>query len=277
LGVLSYLGIYDKIYGKNGLKNRKDPYIRMEIKFLGTNGWFSSETGDTASVAIFSGGKALVLDAGNGLRKLKNECEARKIHEICIFLSHLHIDHVEGLHTLPMLEGYSVRLLTPKGYAGKLEALLSHPYTASINEMGPELSIVELGETFNFSPFSMRVLPLRHADPCFGARISAEGKTVAYCTDTGPCENLLALAKNADVLIGECSFPSGMEMLPDWPHMNPELIAQAAKDSGAKSLLMTHFDAHRYPNIAGRKAAEKAAKKIFTNSRACLDGTSIML
>jgi len=46
---------------------------------------------------------------------------------------------------------------------------------------------------------------LEHSDPCMGYRFRLGGLTVAYCTDTGLCDNLIRLGRDADLLITECS------------------------------------------------------------------------
>lgn len=112
--------------------------------------------------------------------------------------------------------------------------------------------------------------------PCFGYRLEIENKIVSYCTDTGYCDNSVELSRNADLLISECSLAPGQQT-PDWPHMNPELAAKLAVESGAKKLALTHFDAAVYETMAQRKRAEKIAKRIFRNTIAAKDGMKMII
>ena len=61
----------------------------MKIHFLGTNGWHTTETGDTLCTLIETENEYIVLDAGNAIRKL-DKFEDKPVF---LFLSHFHIDH----------------------------------------------------------------------------------------------------------------------------------------------------------------------------------------
>jgi len=72
----------------------------VKVTFLGTNGWFDTQTGNTISILIESSRFYIVLDAGIGIYKLNEYAKKKK--PVYVFLSHFHLDHVVGLHTLPM-------------------------------------------------------------------------------------------------------------------------------------------------------------------------------
>jgi ribonuclease BN (tRNA processing enzyme) len=92
-----------------------------------------------------------------------------------------------------------------------------------------------------------------------GYRLDLDGKIIAYCPDTGICDNAVKLAEDADLLITECSFKPG-EASPVWPHLNPQDAANIAERSRAKLLALTHFDAGRYKSIQERLEAVKSVK-----------------
>ena len=50
--------------------------IKMEITFLGTNGWFDTHTGATSSVFLNTKDCYIVLDAGSGLYKIPSLLKA---------------------------------------------------------------------------------------------------------------------------------------------------------------------------------------------------------
>ena len=70
----------------------------MKITFLGTNGWYNSPTGNTICILIESADYYIVLDAGDGFYKLSEYIIKDK--PAFLFLSHFHLDHISGLHTL---------------------------------------------------------------------------------------------------------------------------------------------------------------------------------
>lgn len=115
-----------------------------------------------------------------------------------------------------------------------------------------------------------------HTSLCYGYRFYLENRIISYCTDTGLCDNLYSLSKDADVLITECSYKTGQDVK-NWPHLNPEKAAALAKESNAGKLYIAHFDSSIYRGFADRKNAEIAARKIFKNTVAATDGLAINL
>ena len=153
--------------------------------------------------------------------------------------------------------------------------IINKPYTLSIKQLKTE---IRLNELYKNSTVSVNVEfgKLKHSSLCYGFRFILENKIISYCPDTGICKNLLHLAKNADLLIAECSYKSGMEDK-NWPHLNPESAARVVCDSGAKKLALIHFDASLYLTLKDRKKAEKQAQKIFKNTFTAVDNQEVIL
>lgn len=70
----------------------------MKVIFLGTNGWYDTETGTTVCILVKSKKHAVIFDAGNGFYKLDAHLTDRRGRTGYLLLSHFHLDHVEGLH-----------------------------------------------------------------------------------------------------------------------------------------------------------------------------------
>jgi ribonuclease Z len=71
---------------------------------------------------------------------------------------------------------------------------------------------------------------------------SRPGLTIAYCTDTSPCEGAVKLSKDADVVIHEATYPAGEERLArKRGHSTAADAAQCAKRAGARKLVLTHI------------------------------------
>ena len=242
----------------------------MQINFLGTNGWYSTDLGNTTCVLIDSDEYYVILDAGDGFQKLDEYIKDEK--PIILFLSHLHLDHIIGLHSL-----YKFRFkqnLQIYGYVGtktNIRKLIDHPFTASLDELDIGVDIYEIEEGKHEVPFPFTCKLLIHADPCLGYRLELESKIIAFCTDTGVCDNVYTLSENADLLISECAYKPGQDQT-GWPHLRPEDAANIAKKSNIKQLILTHFDASIYKTMEDRKLAENHAKNIFQNTIAAYDG-----
>jgi len=243
----------------------------MRVIFLGTNGWYDTATGNTICVLVKTEDAFIIFDAGNGFHKL--DAYITPDRPVYLLLSHMHLDHVEGLHALNKFSfPKGLTIITQSGSATALKRLINRPYTVPLNKLPYAIKVIELSAGSMGLPFRLAWRRLLHASPCVGYRVSYKGKTVSYCTDTGYCREAVQLAKNADLLIAECSYKSG-QYNEKWPHLNPEEAARVAKESGAGRLALTHFDANIYRTLKQRKEAEACARKLFPNTFAAQDGT----
>ena len=271
----------------------------MKIIFLGTNGWYTTPTGNTACILIDSKDYYVVLDAGNGIYKLDSYIKENK--PIFLFVSHFHIDHVSGFHTLAKFKfKQGLDVCVAKGRKKDFDTLVNPPYTIGIKDKPENIGklpynvrVYELTEKNNgfgksFDPelrterltilslskdklpFPVSCIELFHAYKGHGYRFELDGQIIAYSGDTGICDNSMTLAKNADLLIHECSWetvPKGNK----WGHVNPIRAATLAKQAHVKKLILTHFDASVYTTFEKRDKAERRAKKIFPNTIAARD------
>jgi ribonuclease BN (tRNA processing enzyme) len=253
----------------------------MNIHFLGTNGWYTTPTGNTPCVLIDSHDHYVIFDAGNGLYKIDEYIKEEK--PISLFISHFHIDHISGLHTLAKFSfPQGIDIFMGKGRKKDFEEFVRPPYTIgfmpdekNINNLSTPIRLNEVEEQQSF-PFPIACQKLYHAYTDHGYRIELEGKTIAYSGDTGIGEHSYTLFNNVDVLIHECSWKTKQEDN-GWGHIDPLSVAELAKDSGVKQLILTHFDASQYTNLVIRDEAEEKAKTIFQNTIAAKDGMIITL
>jgi len=244
----------------------------MKVYFLGTKGWYDTETGNTICTLVDTKSCYILLDAGNGIHKIdKYIKEDKPVH---LFLSHFHLDHIIGLHILLKFKFKSLSIYGQPGTKKILNNFLSKKFSAPFSMLPCSHKIIEVNEGWHNNPMEFQCLKLKHSSPCIGYRFKIENKIINYCVDTGYCDNAVELSKNADILISECSFASG-QVNPAWPHLNPELATKLAKDAKAKKLVLTHFDANVYKTMKQRSGSEKIAKKIFEKTVAATDGKMI--
>ncbi len=244
----------------------------MKIIFLGTNGWYDTETGNTPCVLIETKERFIVLDAGFGFRKVKQYINSEK--PVSLFISHLHYDHIIGLHTLPIFKlPQGIDIYANKAIMKGLCSFLKRPYTSPPLLLPTKLRFHTVTGN-STSPIAFDTARMRHSVPCHGYRFKIENKSIAYCTDTGLCKSLKKLAKGADLLITECAMAPG-DKSPNLFHITPETAASVAREMGAKKLALVHFDPAKYPTLSSRKAAEYAARTIFNDVIAAYDNTVI--
>lgn len=246
----------------------------MKVTFLGTNGWYDTQTGNTPCVLIETDERYIVLDAGFGFYKVKEYVKTEK--PVLLFISHVHLDHLIGLHTLPIFKlPQGIDIYAPKNELKFVRSFLKRPFTSPPLLLPTKIRFREISKKSQF-PFELRYERLQHSVPCYGYRFTSGGVTVTYCTDTGLCNNLKRLAEGADLLITECAMAPG-DAAPNLFHITPETAARVANEAGVKKLALFHFDPGKYPTMEYRKAAENAAKAIFANTIAANDGTEINL
>ncbi len=254
----------------------------MKITFLGTNGWYSSPTGDTPCVLIETKDRYIILDAGNGMYKLDRYIREDK--PISLFISHFHIDHTSGLHTLAKFDfKQGIDVYVGQGRSRDFKTLVHPPFTIgyephpkNIAQLKTPIRLHELSEEGESIPFFAQALPQHHAYIDHGYRLELEGKIIAYTGDCGLTEKVKPLAENADILISECS--NKQTDSPDiWGHLDPMLAAQIAKEGKVKQLILTHFSPAAYPTLDEREEALAKAKEIFPNTIAATDGMEFSL
>lgn len=255
----------------------------MKITFLGTNGWYSTPTGDTPCILIDARDRYIVLDAGNGIYKLDNYIKEDK--PISLLISHFHLDHTSGLHSLAKFKfKQGIDVYVGAGRSNDFTALVNPPFTIgykknpeNIQALRTKITLHELPEEKAANiPYKVEAIKQHHAYGSHGYRIELEGKTIAYTGDCGLTDQARKLAKNADLLIAECSNKKTDD--PDiWGHLDPAQAASLAKECGVKELILTHFGAHLFTTPEDRKWAEHEAKKIFPHTTAAADGMEFSL
>lgn len=248
----------------------------MKIVFLGTNGWYTTPTGNTPCILIDSKTHYVIFDAGNGIYKIDRYITENK--PIALFISHFHIDHISGFHTLAKFNfPQGIDVYFAKGRQKDFDVFANRPYTIGVKyekeniaKLDTEVRLHELQVGNNTIGFPVEMHKMYHAFEDHGYKVTLEGKTIAYSGDTGVGPNSYLLAKNVDLLIHECSWVKTPKD-DKWGHVDPLQAAKLAKDSGTKKLALTHFDASKYDSLGKRQEAEEKAKAVFPNTVAAQD------
>ncbi len=96
-----------------------------------------------------------------------------------------------------------------------------------------------------------------------------KGKRIAFILDTALCNNCYKIAKNADLLISEATFLSQEEKKAfEYRHLTAQQAANIAKESNAKSLILTHI---RQRHEKEKQKLIEEAQKIFKNTKLARD------
>ena len=98
-----------------------------------------------------------------------------------------------------------------------------------------------------------------------------KGLKVVYSGDTKPCNNIVKISKNADLLIHDGTFLE--EDVGETAHADVKEAARLAKKAKVKQLILTHIS-RRYTDL---KELEEEAKKVFKNSKVAYDFMKVKL
>jgi ribonuclease Z len=89
------------------------------------------------------------------------------------------------------------------------------------------------------------------------------GRKIVYTGDTRPCEKVIEISRNADLLIHDASFASDLQnWAEETKHSTAKEAAEVAKRAKAKKLILTHISA-RYKDA---KPLLEEAREIFENT-----------
>jgi phosphoribosyl 1,2-cyclic phosphodiesterase len=221
--------------------------------------------GNTTCVEIRRDGRiSLILDAGTGIKRLGEELDPSA--EVHVLLTHLHLDHVEGLRFFGPLwqsEG-EVHIWGPPSPVNSLEERIARSFS-------PPLFPVDLGDipadvrfhdvpdgTWELDGIRILALPVSHPGSTVGFRLEHDGSSLAFIPDHEPVlgVDLAALepewlsgheiADRVDVLLHDSQYSEDeyAERV-GWGHSSVGQAVEFAQKAGAGRLVLFHHDPDR--------------------------------
>ena len=220
------------------------------VTILGSGTCVPALKRSACAVMITTGRAVIVMDCGPGTMRRLTETETAVTAVTHLFFSHFHPDHTGELAAFIFANKYpdqSRRRLPLALIAGKGFATFFKNYRSVYGhwiELPPEqFSLVEMdpadGNPREYADFSVTARPMAHNPESLAYKVTgADGKTVVYSGDTDFSENLVELARGADLLICEAAFPAENKVS---GHLTPPEAGLIAARAGVRSLVLTHF------------------------------------
>ncbi|HXT02206.1 MAG TPA: response regulator [Elusimicrobiota bacterium] len=215
----------------------------------------------TSCVSVELPASLIVFDAGSGISLLGNELmKGSPFHELWLFLTHFHRDHVEGLAGFPCARDASYTLhVAGSGEPGKpLETMLAEALEPGFGSETPA-SRIELYEMMEqtyeiMAGVRMTAFYANHPGTTLGYILQAEERKIVYCPDSevyGEAatalqdydEKLGGLARGADLLIHDGRYTDeDYKTHRNTGHSSFLAAVDFAGRNGVKQLVLVHQD-----------------------------------
>lgn len=266
------------------------------VKFRGVRGSYPSPKmnylhfgGNTACVEVRCGKQLIILDAGTGIIDIGNDqiqnsiiAPVKKNHNVTIFLSHIHQDHIQGLQFYKPLfaKTSTVNLF---GMSAREEDLRDILKTILFDKVFP-LCLDEIRSSFNISNFSqdntivisqdgqvqkyesdtdkinLKDLDIKVTshktmahpkDGCLCIKIEYRGRKLVYATDKesyiGADKKFIMFSHDCDCLIHDAQYTyqdyaNPIQSRQGYGHSTFEMAIETAKEAKAKKLFFFHYD-----------------------------------
>jgi len=240
--------------------------------------------GNTSCIEMRVGGKLLIFDGGTGLRELGLKLLSEMPMEATMFFTHSHLDHIQGFPFFvpAFVPGNKIDIygaIAPNGSTieQRLNDQMLHPnFPVPLQIMGADMKFcdIDVGETVNIDDVKIENTLLNHPGEAVGYRVSWNGKTAAYITDTEHFpdrldENVLWLSRDADVMIYDATYTDNeyhneKSSKVGWGHSTWQEAVKVAKAANVKQLVIFHHDPLHNDDFMDEVAQDTAEQ--FPNS-----------
>jgi phosphoribosyl 1,2-cyclic phosphodiesterase len=225
--------------------------------------------GNTACVQVSDGpGAILLLDAGTGLRRAGVALAATE-GAVHVLLTHLHMDHIQGLGFFrPLFQpGRELHLWGPPSTTldlrARLTRYLSPPlFPVRLRDLPSNVELHDVPpDDWQIGQFTVRAATVVHPGPTVGYRIEHNGAALAYLPDHEPALGGLAgsldreaaaepswtsgydLAAGADLLLHDAQYtPAEYEERIGWGHSSVRHAVAFADLASVKRVALFHHD-----------------------------------
>jgi ribonuclease BN (tRNA processing enzyme) len=257
------------------------PAVSSRLVLLGTAGGPTPKPNRAApGQAIIVNGATYLVDCGNGIGQQMAKAKIKFGSMRDIFITHLHSDHDADYGNVLLL-GWATDLHSrvdtygPPPLAKMTQLFLEMNdidiRTRTADEGRPPLAelifpheislpgVVMQDENVKVTAALVQHPPIT---PAFAYRFDCPDRSIVISGDTRPSENLIALAKGADILVHEVMYLPAIEKLiatePNAKtlrehllasHTTTEEVGRVATEAGVKTLVLSHFVPGGYPFI----------------------------
>jgi phosphoribosyl 1,2-cyclic phosphodiesterase len=238
--------------------------------------------GNTSCVEVsLAGGTVLVLDAGTGIRELGIELFERGTRKLNVLLTHLHLDHLEGLRFFGPLfdEGVALDIWGPPSTVMSLEERVRRSFSPplfpiDLRDLPARVRFRDVPrEPWTLGEATLAADLVLHPGPTVGFRIETPEASFAYLPDHEPALAGIAgrpiewisggaIAQQVDLLVHDAQYSEDeYHGKVGWGHSSMEDAVAFKRAVGARRLVLFHHDPlHTDDSLA---ALEERTKTLF--------------
>jgi ribonuclease BN (tRNA processing enzyme) len=268
----------------------------MRIRLLGTGTPTPSLKRMSSGYLVEVGERKILFDFGPGSYHRMMEAGVRAVEITDVFFTHLHYDHCldyvrllmtrwdQGGGRIPELNVYGPAhtarmtelIIGEEGIFGPdLAARTELPMSQAVfvarggtlprRKPRPRVRELKSGQSVDCGGFTVSARSVIHAQPvleCFGYRLEADGASVAYSGDAGPCKAMQQLAQTCDVLVHMCHYISGTALNAEFEkhNMGHLELARLGAEADVRNLVASHVTEQMdVPGVKERLIKEMSA------------------
>jgi ribonuclease BN (tRNA processing enzyme) len=214
----------------------------MRLTVLGGTGAWPGPGQACSGYLVEHEGFRLLVDPGYAtLPRLLERAPAGEVD--AVFVTHGHPDHCVDLNPLLRARAMGGQPLPPLAVyslPGALDAVLALDRPQMLAGTY-EWHRFDAGDQYEIGPFAVQTRALPHSLPNVGVRLRAGDRVLAYTGDSAPSPEVVALARDADLLLAEATY---VDEVPE----NLRDVLSSARDAGREAaqagvgrLLLTHL------------------------------------
>jgi ribonuclease Z len=248
----------------------------LRLAILGSGSAVPDPVRGNPSQAVVVDGETLLFDCGERTTVNLVRAGINPLDVDALFFTHLHWDHISDFGYLAMTTWNCGRreLLPIYGPAGTsamveasifgvhradvefvrgyLRALPDHVTDRPLPDPPFEAQDIDVGFRLERPAYSIRTGAVAHHQrvgmPSIAYRIESEHGSVVLTGDTGPSDDIVELARGADVLVHDTAFlEDTIAERRMWSHSGPATAGRAAQAAGVRMLVLTHLGPYTSP------------------------------
>jgi ribonuclease Z len=243
--------------------------VSAHFTFLGTSGAIPGPERDTTSLAFVGPAEVVLVDVGGSPLRRLSAAGIDPLSLTQVVVTHTHPDHAYGLPALvqglillgrraPLPLYCRVEHVEPLAALLDLFGLLTRRegFPLPIHGVEPRPGV----EVFRTPSFVVAAAPNAHGQmPNLALRVDVRGPAagVVYSSDTEPCEEVARLARGADTLIHEATFPD-RDRGRFGHHSTAGEAGEVAARAGVRRLILCHIEADYHGELEGLRAEAHA-------------------